>query len=67
MRLTNKQVILHHLFEHGSISPLEALVLHRIVRLAPRIQELRDQGYTIQSQWNFDPSGTRYCRYVLPA
>jgi hypothetical protein len=63
--MTNKEIIMDHLDEHGSISPLEALVIHRIHRLAPRIQELRDMGHPIETVPDVDPSGTTYFRYVL--
>jgi hypothetical protein len=65
MRTTNKTKILSHMNEHGTISPLEALVLHRIVRLAPRICELRQQGHAIATSYHADPAGVTYTRYSL--
>jgi hypothetical protein len=61
----NRELIMAHLEEHGSISPLEAIVLHGIVRLAPRIMELRDDGHPIETTFQVDPRGTTYTRYVL--
>lgn len=39
--------ILQHLRERGPITPLEALELHGVLRLAARIHELRAEGHPI--------------------
>jgi len=47
---TQKEAILRHLQSGGTITPLEALELYGCYRLGARIWELRDEGYTIQSE-----------------
>lgn len=64
-KLSNKLTILKHLVTIGNISPLEALMVHRIVRLAPRIQELRELGFDIRTTTKTDAAGTVYTRYVF--
>ena len=65
MKLNNSQKVLRHLKESGKISPLEALIVHRIVRLAPRIMELRDLGHEILTCTKSDEAGTSYTSYEL--
>ena len=67
MKLNNRDKIRKHLRHTGSISPLEALFVHRIQRLAPRIQELREQGLDIATVQRVDQAGTQYTRYELVA
>lgn len=62
---TNRNKVYRHLRHHGSITPVEALIVHKIQRLAPRIQELRDQGVPIRTVYRRDEAGTRYARYEL--
>ena len=59
------QLILGHLVTRGSISALEAMSLYRIFRLAARVEELRNQGYEIDTEMKTDLTGKRYARYVL--
>lgn len=61
----NTQRIGHHLFTQGHISPLEALVFYRVMRLAPRVQELRDTGWDISTWVESDPAGLSYTLYRL--
>lgn len=63
--MSNNRKILRHLLDTGSISPFEALMVHRIVRLAPRIHELRHKGVAIKTTTVTDQAGTPYTRYVL--
>ena len=54
MRLDNqKYQILNHL-KSKTITPLEALDLFGCMRLASRINELRYEGYNIQTQMKSD-------------
>lgn len=48
--MTQKDIILKHLKDYGSIEPLEALGDYGIYRLASRISELRDAGYKITTE-----------------
>ena len=44
-----KRRVLEHLQEHGSLDPLESWAVLGVYRLAARIQELKDEGYEIQT------------------
>ena len=63
--LSQKEMILNHLQNKGSISALEALSLYRINRLAARVEELRRSGHDIETQMKIDITGKRYARYRL--
>lgn len=45
-----KDRVLHHLQEHGSISSLEAFTEYGITRLSARIWDLRHDGHFIVSE-----------------
>lgn len=47
------------------ISQLEAIGMFRIYRLAARIEELRDEGYDIETELRKDATGKTYARYFL--
>lgn len=64
-RVTNRDKIRDHLATVGHITPVEALVVHGVQRLAPRIQELRDHGYNIATEIAKDATGRRYARYTM--
>ena len=67
LKKTNNETIIEHLKEIGSITPLEALFVHRIQRLAPRIEELRRGGanrHMIETTKATDMAGNPYTRYV---
>jgi hypothetical protein len=59
------QTVLDHLRRVGSITPVEAQVVHRIRSLPRRILDLKDAGYDIKSVRAQDITGQRYVRYVL--
>lgn len=65
MKVNNRDKIRNHLRHTGSITPLEAFIVHRIQRLAPRIQELRDEGLPITTVTAIDQAGAAYTRYEL--
>lgn len=65
MRVSQKELILQHLREKGSITSLEAIGVYRIYRLQARIDELRDLGYSIKTEMHKDSTGKRYARYNL--
>ena len=56
--LTQKQRIIRHLKDKGSITALEAMKEYGIMRLTSRVCELKDQGYNIRSE--FVRSKNRY-------
>lgn len=65
MRLTNqKQQILNHLQSGKKITPLEALDQFGCMRLASRINELRDEGYPIETKMMSDKE-KRWAEYSL--
>ena len=49
MKLNQKQKVLRHLKEVGSINPLDALKEYSIMRLAAVIYDLKDEGYDIKT------------------
>lgn len=66
LRLTRQaKKVLVHLEKHKSITPLEALGVYGIFRLAARIWELRQIGKQITTIYMKDENGKPYARYVL--
>ena len=63
----NTETVRTHLRTTGHISPAEARIVHNIERLAPRIQELRDDGMAIDTQRVPDEAGNLYTRYEFPS
>ena len=67
--MSQKQTILEHLKQHGSITDLEAYRKYAIRRLGARIYDLRDEGYKITSKdtvkKNRFGKTTRFATYVL--
>ena len=55
-------VIIRHLREHGTITTLEAMTEHGIMRLGARISELRGK-YDILTRLCQTSSGKRFARY----
>ena len=49
-KLSQKEKVLSHLREIGSITPLEAFNDYAIMRLTSRICELKDEGHDIKSE-----------------
>lgn len=68
-RTTQKAKILRYMKEHGSITPVDALREFGCMRLAPRISDLKDDGYRIEtvteSASNRYGDKVRYARYYL--
>lgn len=58
-----RRVLLH--LEKSSISPMEALIVHGIYRLAASIHELRKEGFNVYTTIHKDESGKKYARYHL--
>tara|TARA_Y100000114_G_C11704082_1_gene299998 strand:+ start:468 stop:683 length:216 start_codon:yes stop_codon:yes gene_type:complete len=58
MKLTQKQRIIRHLKDKGSITALQAMKEYGIMRLTSRICELKNEGYNIKSE--FISSKNRY-------
>lgn len=54
VKTSQRQVVLHHLKEHGAISAVEALIYYGVKRLASRICELRQMGWDIKGERKYD-------------
>lgn len=54
-----------HLKSGKTITPLEALGLYGVFRLAARMKELRDKGWDISTEIKNDPNGKVYATYKL--
>jgi hypothetical protein len=59
--------VLSHLSNNGSISPLEALHVYGIYRLAACIHELRRVGIQVTTTMKTDASGKHYAHYEVAA
>ena len=63
---SQRNIILNHLKAEGHITPLEALFVHRVHRLASRVEELRNENlYIIDTVKAKDAAGNEYTRYVF--
>lgn len=67
--MSDKERILSHIREHGSITQREAFLSFGCMRLASRINDLRKDGYNIATEMEtgVDRYGERdrYARYFL--
>lgn len=63
--MSQKNLILKHLKDKGDISPLEALGLYRVMRLAAVIFDLKKDGHKIKTEIRTAPNGRPYARYKL--
>jgi hypothetical protein len=63
--LSQRETVLNHLQKHGSLTSCEAEIVYKIRRLASRIDELRKEGWPIESLRQQDATGQRYVRYKL--
>ncbi len=68
-KMTQKQRVLRHLEEYGTIEPMVALREYGIYRLADVILQLRKSGYGIETKEiktkNRFNEATRYAKYIL--
>lgn len=49
-RMKQTEIVLGHLTDAGPLTAREALVSYGIMRLAARVHELREAGYTIETR-----------------
>lgn len=66
--LAQKEIVLRHLKEHGSITSWEAVMEYGILRLPARISDLRNDGYDIETHNETKKKGEsvkHYARYEL--
>lgn len=62
--LTQKEIVINHIERYGSITPLEALTRYGIMRLASRVNDLRNEGWCIQSTMK-QHDGRKYASYSM--
>ena len=62
---TQRDRMLSYLKQHGSVTVREAIFDLNINSPAKRIQELRDMGYIIKTDWIVTDQRTRYGVYRL--
>ncbi len=60
--MTQKDTIINHINQYGSTTPLEALTRYGIMRLASRVNEIRNEGLDIVSDLKVH-DGRRYASY----
>ena len=63
--MTQNEALLNHLMTGRSISPLEALGLYGVFRLAARMFELKAMGVDIQKNTKEDINGKQYAEYFV--
>ena len=67
--MTQCERILRHLYDYGSITPMEAIAEYSVMRLASRICDLRKLGFEIRTETvkgkNRYGEPTRHARYVM--
>jgi len=63
----NSQVgkVLLHLIKYGALTQVIAHELYRVYRLASRINDLKNLGVTITTNYKTDSTGTRYVEYSI--
>lgn len=59
------QLVLGHLTAHGSITNVEAHIVHKVRSVSARITEIRNAGYNVEKEQRSDVTGQRYVKYVL--
>ena len=63
--MTQNNTLLNHMMTGRSISPLEALGLYGVFRLAARMFELKAMGVDIQKTTKVDINGKQYAEYSI--
>jgi hypothetical protein len=65
-RITQNDKILHWFETHETITPLDAMNAHRIMRLAARIRDLEAMGYRFSHEtvWMKDERGMKIGHYT---
>ena len=51
MRTNQREKIINHIRQHGSLTSFEAYTELGITQLATRISELEEQGYVFKKEW----------------
>lgn len=66
-RITQRDKILSYLKQNGTMTVRDAIFDLDINSPAKRVQELREMGYDIRTDWIVADNGTRYGAYRLEA
>ena len=61
--MTQVDAVILHLKTVGPIDPLTAMRQYGVMRLAARVQDLRDAGMRIKTIMVYAPNGKRYATY----
>lgn len=61
---TQNLQVLSHLKRYGSITSMEAIMKYKVTRLSACIFTLREDGYSIDSEWESN-EGNRWVRYIF--
>lgn len=64
--ISQQEAVTKHLRLGNSITPLEAIGVFKVFRLASIIHRMRRDGYDVQTTMCEDARGGRYARYSLP-
>ena len=64
-KITQEEIVLKHLREHGSITSMTAFRKYDITRLSAKIFNLRKEGYIIPMRYETSKKGKTYGRYFL--
>ena len=64
-KTTQRDKILSYLKQNGTMTVRDAIFNLDINSPAKRVQELRDMGYNIRTDWIVNDNGTRYGAYKL--
>lgn len=65
IKVTQKDKILSYLKKNGTMTVRDAIFDLNINSPAKRVQELREMGYDIKTDWIVTDNGTRYGAYRL--
>lgn len=65
MAQSQKDVLLKHLLAGKTITPMKAMMVYGIGRLAARIRELREEGHNIVTALKEDERGHQYAEYRI--
>lgn len=65
--MSQKDTVLRHLKSNSYITPLTAIGVYGVYRLAARIADLRQEGHNITTSMAADAAGRPYARYKLVA
>lgn len=62
--MTQTEQIRAHLLKHNSITPMEALQKFKCFRLAARIHDLKERGFSVQTVM-VERHGKHFAKYVM--